>query len=587
MTGDWTTTPPAYPAADPDAAARGADADDPSDSPAHEALRALIDASDAAALVFAFDGSVIDSNSAGRVLFRGPDASHPGGRLPMSDIIDQLPERLLADPVGGVWRGEISPGGGDGPGATYAVAVVVRHAAGTRNDGFIAVLARDITEQVNRAAALTHAIEHDSTTGLLTRTAMLERIAASLAAGRRDLAVLMVDIDALGEINAALGHAAGDRVLISTANRLASAVRPVDAVARLGSDELAVLCHDIDDPSSAEELAQRVRRVLTGRVGMSELELEVSVSIGVAVVDSALDAVLAGSGGARQAAAGLLAFADAGLHAAKRAGRARVVLSTPDLRAEARQRTKLAAELHHALRAGQLSLEYQPIFSAVSEKAEAAEALLRWDHPTRGRLEAYEFVGLAEETGVLVPIGDWVLGSALSATRRWTDAGVVDDRFGVHVNVSRLQLSDPGFVNRVVDLLGVHRLKPRQLVIEAREATLLGDADAAVRTVRALRRLGVRVALDNFGTGHNALSLLTEIGADVLKLDGSLALPTGASEADTRVVRALVMLAHALDMEVVAERVTGVEQLRRLRAAGCDLVQGHLVGMPAPAERFR
>ncbi|NNE12914.1 MAG: EAL domain-containing protein, partial [Ilumatobacter sp.] len=181
----------------------------------------------------------------------------------------------------------------------------------------------------------------------------------------------------------------------------------------------------------------------------------------------------------------------------------------------------------------------------------------------------------------------WVIQQACIATRAWIDHGVVGPRFAVHVNVSRLQLANSSFVNRVVDLLREYRLRPRQIVLEAREATLLGaDTDEVIRSVRALRRVGVRIALDNFGTGSNALSLLTEIGADVLKLDGSLALPSGASDADTRVVRALVLLAHALNMEVVAERVTGLEQLRRLRAAGCDLVQGHLVGRPSAPEHL-
>ena len=222
----------------------------------------------------------------------------------------------------------------------------------------------------------------------------------------------------------------------------------------------------------------------------------------------------------------------------------------------------------------------------MSERAEAAEALVRWNHPTKGRIEAADFIPVAEETGVIVPIGDWVLQQACEAARRWIDNSVVSQRFAVHVNVSRLQLSNSAFVNRVVELLREYRLRPRQIVLEAREATLLGDNADIVRSVRALRRVGVRVALDNFGTGSNALSLLTDVGADVLKLDGSLALPSGSSEADTRVVRALVLLAHALNMEVVAERVTGLEQLRRLRAAGCDLVQGNLVGKPCPPEAF-
>jgi EAL domain-containing protein (putative c-di-GMP-specific phosphodiesterase class I) len=276
----------------------------------------------------------------------------------------------------------------------------------------------------------------------------------------------------------------------------------------------------------------------------------------------------------------MVSFADTAVHAAKAAGRAGTAMFTNQLRSNARVRTELAAALSKALREGELTVEYQPIFSAVSERAEAAEALVRWNHPTRGRVEAGEFIPVAEETGVIVPIGDWVLQQACAATRKWIDDGVVGQRFAVHVNVSRLQLSSSAFVNRVVDLLRDYRLRPRQIVLEAREATLLGDSGEVVRSVRALRRVGVRVALDNFGTGSNALSLLTDVGADVLKLDGGLALPSGASDADTRVVRALVLLAHALNMEVVAERVTGLEQLRRLRAAGCDLVQGHLLGKP-------
>ncbi len=550
-------------------------------------LRAVLAAAEAATMIIGIDGTVLDANQAGARLFPSqslPD-DPPDGRYMLRDVIEQLPQQLLIDPEGGVWRGEIDLALPGSLNTVYDTTVLVRHDPQAVSGGFIGVICRDVTDERGRASELLRLLEHDSTTGLLNRTAALERTADALRRIDGDggeLAILLIDIDRLRDVNDALGHEVGDRLLSSTARRLATAVRPDDLIARIGGDEFMVLCTNVPDPAVAMDLADRVRRALTGRLTIKQLELDVSVSVGVSITDAEIRAEPADQGAVQ-----LLSHADTAVHSAKTAGRARTAMYTSQLRSRAKVRTELAAALSKALRDGQLHLEYQPIFSAVSEKAEAAEALLRWAHPQRGRVEANEFIPVAEETGVIVPIGDWVLQQACAATRKWIDDGTVGQRFAVHINVSRLQLANASFVNRVVDMLREYRLRPRQIVLEAREATLLGsDTDEVIRSVRALRRVGVRVALDNFGTGSNALSLLTDVGADVLKLDGSLALPSGASEADTRVVRALVLLAHALNMEVVAERVTGLEQLRRLRAAGCDLVQGHLVGKPCAADQM-
>lgn len=546
-------------------------------------LREVLLAAEVATVIVGLDGSLIEMNEAGQHLF--PVRRLPGEEVDARDrirhVLDQIPQQLLADMEGGVWRGEIDLSAHGAPAEIYATTVLVRHDAGSPSGGYIGVVCQNISDERRRVDELVHLLEHDATTGLLNRTAALQRVADAIKLAQDgQVAILLIDVDRLRDVNDALGHEIGDRLLASTAKRLSTAVRPDDIVARLGGDEFLVICHDVADPLVAMELAERLRRSLTGRLTIRQVELDVSVSVGAAVTDETTRDL-----SPEQAAIQLVSHADTAAHSAKQAGRARTALFTSDLQSRARSRTELAAALSRALREGELYVEYQPIFSAVSERAEAAEALVRWDHPTRGRVEAGEFIPIAEETGVIVPIGDWVLQQACAAARAWIDHGVVGQRFAVHVNVSRLQLANSVFVNRVVDLLREYRLRPRQIVLEAREATLLGgDADEVVRSVRALRRVGVRVALDNFGTGSNSLSLLTDIGADVLKLDGGLALPSGASEADTRVVRALVLLAHALNMEVVAERVSGLEQLRRLRAAGCDLVQGHLVGRPGSAD---
>ena len=547
-------------------------------------LRELLAADEAATVIIGIDGTPIDANAAGAALFGSVagSADEQDDSSTLRDVLDQVPQQLLLDPEGGVWRGEIDLSRPAGPTCIQTCTVLVRHDPLSSAGGFIGIICRDVSDERIRSAELLHLLEHDPTTGLLNRAAAVERIGNALRRASQvggEIAVLMIDVDRLRDVNDALGHEIGDRLLASTAKRLTTAVRPEDIVARLGGDEFMVLCHDVTDGAVAMDLADRVRRALTGRLTIRQLELDVSVSVGVSISDAELRSSAPDDGAIQ-----MISFADTAVHAAKVAGRAGTAMFTNQLRSNARVRTELAAALSKALREDELTVEYQPIFSAVSERAEAAEALVRWNHPTRGRVEAGEFIPVAEETGVIVPIGDWVLQQACAATRKWIDDGVVGQRFAVHVNVSRLQLSSPAFVNRVVDLLRDYRLRPRQIVLEAREATLLGDSAEVVRSVRALRRVGVRVALDNFGTGSNALSLLTDVGADVLKLDGGLALPSGASDADTRVVRALVLLAHALNMEVVAERVTGLEQLRRLRAAGCDLVQGHLVGKPCPPD---
>jgi len=454
-----------------------------------------------------------------------------------------------------------------------------------RVDGFIGIVAHDVTAAREEAAGLRHRATHDSLTGLANRRQILTKLANAIADQRRrpgHVAAIFVDVDRLKYVNDALGHDIGDRLLVSTSRRLVEATRPSDQVARIGGDEFLVVCTDVADALAALDIAERVRRALSGRLRVNQLDLAFSVSIGVALSDADLCDL-----GDDEAAAALISNADTAMYEAKKSGRARVVMFTSQMRSAARERTELAAALAHAVSERRIELEFQPVFSALDSSIVGAEALVRWNHPTRGRIDPAMFVSIAEESGAIGRLGELVLGQAMAETQRWIEQGLVGRAFAVHVNVSHVQLASASFVNLVLDLLRRYRLSPAQLVLEAREAALLSRNVEVERSVRALRRLGIRVAIDNFGTGANALSILTDVGADVLKLDGSLALPSGSSDSDARLVRAIVLLAHALDMQVIAERVSGPEQLRRLRASGCDLLQGNLLGAPMPAERFR
>ncbi len=286
------------------------------------------------------------------------------------------------------------------------------------------------------------------------------------------------------------------------------------------------------------------------------------------------------------AAETLIGNADTAMYEAKGSGRTRCVLFTPEMRSAARERTAIGTDLGRAITERQLTVDFQPIFSTVDRRTVGAEALVRWNHPELGQMDPASFIHIAEESGTIGRLGEFVLEQALVETRRWLEHSVVGDDFAVHVNVSMVQLASPSFVNQVLSMLRLHELTPERLVIEARETALLGRNPDIDRTVRAFRRAGVQVAIDNFGTGANALSLLSDVGADMLKLDGSLALPSGATDSDTRIVRAVVLLAHSLGMRVVAERVSATDQLRRLRSAGCDLMQGNLLGAPGPPDEL-
>ena len=312
------------------------------------------------------------------------------------------------------------------------------------------------------------------------------------------------------------------------------------------------------------------------------VEVELSVSTGVAV---ALPQHMQGVS-SHDAANELLRNADIAMYQAKRRGRSRSELYTDAMRAESRHQKELSSDLERAMAAGQLRIAYQPIISTLSGRVAGAEAMLRWDHPERGVMLPAQFMHVAEESGIIVPIGEWMITQACRDTRSWLDAGVVDRGFSMHINVAGRQLAEGTFVERVLSTVRLLEMNPHQLTLDFDEQTLNDGQPGTLRSLQALRRVGVQLALHGFGSGISSLTALRTCEADVLKLDGTIARTLGSNGDDDPIVRAIVQLAHALDMQVLAEWVTSEDQMRRLRVLGCDLVQGKLIGEPTAAELF-
>lgn len=550
-----------------------------------EQLVGVLDASNDAVVVVEPSGALLFANDAARSLIgvdgRGND---PALDLFVRALMDQVPREVSAPSGPSRWEGEVGVRGPDGIERTLAVVLhVVRSSDGST--AHWSAIARDVTEARQVQDELAHQATHDALTGLPNRVLFLRRLSEALersATTRRPVAVLFVDLDKLKDVNDTIGHAVGDVLLTGIAGRLAAATRPNDLVARIGGDEFVVLCEGVPDEHVAMDVADRIGRALAGRTTIQGIEVSTSASIGVALSTPSL---LADEPPA-DAALTLLRSADTAMYRAKQRGRGRAELYSDDMRREARERAQLTAELERALALDAMHLVWQPMVSAQTGRTTGAEALLRWHHPERGLLAPMAFLDLADESGAIVPIGDWVLRRACADAAGWIGAGSVDRSFVVHVNASIRQLADATFVERTTAIVRESGLDYANIAIDVPERAMVGDNPAVVRAVAALRRLGVRIAIDDFGTGLSSLAHLRGFPADVLKLDGTLVREIGREGADDPIVRSIIQLAHSLGMSVVAEWVTTDEQATRLRILGCDALQGNRIGEPVPAPRF-
>ncbi|MCX6515604.1 MAG: EAL domain-containing protein [Actinobacteria bacterium] len=556
-------------------------------------LVGLLDVSGDAVLVFDRVGELMFANDTARTLIGvtdpGAGAGDVAARTFMQAVRDQLPRVLLdaAPPADSShrWEGEIGFRSPDGIARTLSVVVqVVRDANGSVHHW--ATITRDITEERQSQAELARQATHDALTGLPNRVLFERKTTEALERSRTthsSVAVLFIDLDKLKHVNDTIGHAVGDQLIVTVARRLAAATRPSDLVARISGDEFVVLCEGLLDEQVALDVAERIRMSITGPLVLQGVEIEAGASIGVAMSTPEL----LNTESAADAAVTLLRSADTAMYRAKQRGRGRSELYSEDMRTAAQARQTLASELEQALAGNQFAVVFQPIESAHTGRVVAAEALLRWNHPTRGLLAPGAFLDLADESGLIAPIGDWVLNESARTTAEWISTGLVDRNMAIHVNASRRQLSDITFVDRALTILRDNNLEGSQLVFETSEATLVDNNPSVLRTVTALKRQGVRIAVDDFGAGYSSLASLRTFPADLLKLDGTLVRDVGRTDGgDDPMVRSLIQLAHSLNLIVCAEWVTTEDHVQRLKVLGCDLLQGNRIGEPISAEAF-
>jgi len=412
---------------------------------------------------------------------------------------------------------------------------------------------------------LAHRATHDDLTGLHNRPLLLERLQETLARARRlglSVGLLYIDLDRFKPVNDRYGHSAGDEVLVEVAHRLRAITRPQDVVARLGGDEFVVVCADVLDVVDVQLVANRVVEELSHPIEITNGSVTVSASVGITV---------AASGAAPEE---MLQDADTAMYLAKQRGRGRHEQYDPSLRALSARRAQLEAGLRGALDDEQFTVHYQPIIDIFTDEVAGFEALLRWEHPHQGLVEAGAFMDIAEETGLIVPIGEWVLGQACRKVARWNADAT--DGVWISVNVSPRQFAREDFAATVERMLASSGAEPARLMLEITEAVLVRDLDYAVRQLRAIADLGVRIAVDDFGTGYSALAYLRQFPINVVKIDRQFARDLGTNAPSSTLVAAIVQLAHVLGHSVVAEGVEEPFQAAALRATGCDFVQGFL-----------
>jgi diguanylate cyclase (GGDEF)-like protein/PAS domain S-box-containing protein len=435
---------------------------------------------------------------------------------------------------------------------------------------------RDITERKQFEAELERQAFHDSITNLANRALFRDRVLHAIerqARDQRPISVLFMDLDDFKTINDSLGHAAGDRLLAEVGERLKGALRTADTAARLGGDEFAILLEDGGDGVQAADVAERIMQMLQAPFLLEGKEVFVRASVGIAVADGT-----AGTG--EDAAEELLRNADVAMYMAKERGKGRYQMFEPEMHDTALRRLELKADLQRAVEHGEFVLHYQPVIELETGRINGVEALIRWVHPERGMVQPLEFIPLAEETGLIVPIGRWVLEQATRYAVELQERFPMDPPFHMAVNLSARQLARPEIVDEVRELLDETGLPPSTLVLEITESMVMQDMELAIERLKQLKELGVLLAIDDFGTGYSSLNYVRRFPVDILKVDKSFIDEVSEGGESSALTAAVIELAGILNLTPVAEGIERPDQLERLMELKCDLGQGYLFARP-------
>ncbi|MCB0970311.1 MAG: EAL domain-containing protein [Acidimicrobiales bacterium] len=527
------------------------------------------------------DDAIYLNDAARRFFGFGP---RDDGRVPLADLHARLPswmtegwDQAIGDALlaASTWSGELELTDAQGVDVPMLAQLMVRRDELDRVVGFAAIL-RDISDRKVMEAQLEHQATHDPLTGLPNRTLLLQRLGLALERAReggRPVAVLFLDLDRFKVVNDSLGHQQGDHVLVTLAERIRRAVDPTQTVARFGGDEFVVLAENVGGPEEplalAGELIDQVHRPLDA----STERFVLSTSIGIAISDPEATPET------------LLRDADAAMYRAKGAGRSQALVFDPAMRADAMVRFDVEAALRRAVAGEELRLHFQPKVDLRSGTIIGVEALVRWQHPSRGLLLPDQFLDVATETGLITEIGSWVIDRGMADLARFDEVRGPDAApLYLCLNLSATELAHPDLVPTIASALERHGVDPGHIDLELTEHSLVADVDASARRLGELRAMGLKIAIDDFGTGYSSLAYLRRLPVDLLKIDRTFVEGLGERAEDAAIVHAIASLASSLGLAVVAEGVETPEQLAALREIGVTMAQGHLIARPQPAD---